>query len=253
MVRLSQTEVYSFESGHHMAVGISIAEENFATYLSTRVHKRHYDEPATDTLATDLSSIGTTGFAKEELSAVLAIEPKLTPSSVGETFAECYLEDYHDSRIPYPHRRDSKNPRSEPSGADIVGFSSTGDTTVFLFGEIKTSREDRHPPSVVTNKSGLYAQMNAITSSKKNRSVLIGWLLRKIKNTDYSDWLVAFRHYKCNEFKAIGVLVRSTRPDKRDIQYTLDKIETTPGMLLDVLALYIPVSLTSFVRMVATT
>ncbi len=245
--------MYSFERDHHMAVGISITKENFTTYMNTRVHERHYDEPMTDTLATELSSIGTTGFAKEELRAVLAIEPKLTPSSVGETFTECYLEDYYNSRIPYPHRRDAKNPRSEPSGADIVGFSSTGDNTMFLFGEIKTSSEDRHPPGVVTNKGGLCAQMNAIISSKKNRRVLIGWLLRKIKNTDYNDWLAAFRHYKSNEFKAIGVLVRSTRPDKRDIKSTLDKIETKPNMLLNVLALYIPVSLTSFTRMVATT
>lgn len=250
---LSRTKVHSFGSDSRVAIAVRIAEEGFAAYLGTRTRERHYDESMTDALATELSSINTTGFAKEELSAILATEPKLEPSSVGETFAECYLEDYRDSRIPYPHRRDVKNPRSEPNGADIVGFSYAGGTTMFLFGEVKTSEEDSYPPSVVTGRRGLYAQMNAIMLSKKNRRILIGWLLRKIAYTDYSDWLVAFRHYKRDEFRAVGILIRSTKPNERDIESALDRIQTKPSTFLDVLALYIPVSLDSFVRMVATT
>ena len=124
---------------------------------------------------------------------------------------------------------------------------------MFLFGEVKTSGKDKYPPSVLSGRRGLYEQMNAITSSKKNQRTLITWLLRKIGDADYTDWLAAYRHYKRDEFRAVGILVRSTKLDERDVQCMLDKIQANPSTFLDVLAIYIPTSLDSFVRMVATT
>ena len=198
------------------------------------------------------STLGTTGFSDKELNDILTIQSKPTPWSVGETFAECYLEDYHNSQIPYPHGRGLKNPHSEFAGIDIVGFFHVGNTTMFLLGEIKTSKEEKHPPRVVTGKNGLSAQINSIIISKEIRRISIRWLSLKIGETNSDGLLLDFiAAYKHNKFQTVGILIRSTNPDRRDIKSMLDKIQVEPNTHLDILALYLPITLNSFVDMVA--
>ena len=67
---------------------------------------------------------------------------------MGESLAECFLEDYEGASFPYPYSRDQRNPLASPAGPDLAGYADGGET-VFLFGEVKTTGDKSRPPGVV--------------------------------------------------------------------------------------------------------
>ena len=142
---LSLQEVYDMHTGAVRCRGTVIKNDGLDAYLAGRVREWHYDKRGAKEHIMNIS--GLTGFGATEVKKRLPPPgPPATPWRVGESFAQCFLEDCWFAKFPYPTSRDLKNPNASLAGADLVGFYHKDGETAFLFGETKTSHEEKHPP-----------------------------------------------------------------------------------------------------------
>ena len=113
-----------------------VLKDGFCEYLYSRVRARFYDIQGTESLIEEFSDIASTGFEERLLIDIFSTSPPIDDWKIGEALAECYLEDFEKVRFYYPSSRDSKNPKANLQGADLVGFVDIDEeTTIFLFGE----------------------------------------------------------------------------------------------------------------------
>ena len=226
--------------------GLEVQETGFAEYLSGRVTERYYDVEGTDRLVEEFPGMAATGFESNVLRDASSSIPAPKPWQVGESLSECFLEDHKDARFPHHSRRDLKNPNASPTGADLVGYSHLGDTTLFLFGEVKTSSEDHCPPPVVAR---LRKQLQDLGSCKIRHSIIM-WLCFKVAdleddNLDKQDFRKALDSYCQEKFKIVGVLIRDITPQKKDLEGLFIQVKTDlyPQRHIELLALYLPVAI----------
>lgn len=223
-------------------------DDDFEHYMINRVAPRYRDDEG-DRLLSDMDSAGQAGFEPETLKSTAAY----IPSRIAEVLAECFLMDHHNVSILYNRLRDSINPRASPTGPDIIGIADAR----FIFGETKSSSQQKHPPSPVYGKSGLIEQLNDIKKNGEKRRNMIKWLGHKIRlfELDRASWRQAKQRY-CEsgdrDFKICGVLVRDTKPNKRDTAMVYDEVskDMRRPTLLDILALYIPVPISRLADMI---
>lgn len=232
-------------SGERRCSGIKIHQNGLAEYLANRVRQRHHGLSFIDEMVEKFPDIRVTDFGNGGLAKM---RPKPEPWEVGESFSECLLEDHMGARLPYSSWQDLKNQDASPAGADLVGFDYQNDSAVFLFGEVKTSAQTRHPPSVVND---LKRQMQDLGSDKTSFR-LVFWLGLKTKTQkDRLDFGQAIKSYAKCTFKLIGVLIRDTVPDKRDLEgafvHLADVLSHT--ITLEMLAAYLPVAIDDIPRM----
>lgn len=217
----------------------------FAEHVRSRVRDRCADEAG---IAGILQSIqdNASEFEYTRIGEILATEPPSEAWKVGECIAECFLEDSKEAILPRPRR--PKNPRASPSGPDLAGFSREKDQTLFLFGEVKTSSEERSPPAVMR---GMASQLQDIASSEPKRHALIKWLLNEIGPDQLKDALAAWRSYLKGRYRLVGALIRDTEPAKSDISAACSKLKKMAGCMLALYAIYLPVGIGQAVSMVA--
>lgn len=228
--------------------GTVIENNGLDAYLADRVRKWHYDKRGIEEHITNIS--GLTGFDTDEVKKKLPpASPESIPWRIGESFAQCFLEDCWFAKFPYPPSRDVKNPNASLAGADIIGFYHKNGETTFLFGDVKTSHEDKHPPRVITEqKMGLLTQM---TNLKCNhvRSSMVYWLMHIItdENDPYKQYLddAIVSYVRQNAVRLVGILIRDTRPDKTDLVYAFERLKTDTRTCLDMWALYMSVPISS--------
>jgi len=166
--------------------------------------------------------------------------------------AECYLEDFEKVRFYYPSSRDAKNPKANLQGADLVGFVDVDEeTTIFLFGEVKTSGDKNSPPQVMYGRSGMIDQLRDIKNNPNLRKSLIRWLGFKVKalsddvpfKKDYQKALkVYLKEGAEHKYFLFGILIRDTEPKDTDLKsrYESLKSDLPNGAQLKLVALYIP-------------
>ena len=164
--------------------GIGIRSDGFSDYLSTRVKAELDDAKGTQSLVDMIGNIK--GFNKKKLHDRLSVKIPRAGWRIGEKFAECYLADYRGALFPYNYIRDMKNRKASMPGVDLVGLATVGDRTLFLFGEVKTSRQIG-TPSVVYGKYGLTCQLNRLMSDSGVRIELIKWLGKKLIDRNIED------------------------------------------------------------------
>ncbi len=174
------------------------------------------------------------------------------PWRIGETLAECFLEDRQNAEFPYPASRNQKTGGEPGAGADLVGYSAGGTTS--LFGEVKTSSELRYPPPAATGGKGTRWQLARLASSGCVRKRLIRWIAFNVLESG-GDGLerckAAFDSYAAKKkVTAAGVLIRDVPPDRRDIEsvFSHTRGHTREGTKLDVLALYLPIPVSDLPR-----
>lgn len=167
--------------------------------------------------------------------------------------AECYLEDFEKIRFYYPPSRDARNPKANLQGADLVGFIDIDETTtIFLFGEVKTSGDKNSPPQVMRGESGMINELRRIKNDPSLREAIIRWLGFKVKDLPdddpfKKDYRKALKIYikddAENKYFLLGVLVRDTTPRDTDLKsrYESLKSELTRKVRLKLIALYIPI------------
>jgi len=217
-------EVYKNESEQTISYkGLIFINDNFKKYLNNRVSKRFYDIENTKELVKEAKdSLPETGFDEEKLIEIFKSQREPKNWLIGETLAECLLEDNSICRFHYDYSRDAKNPNTNQTGADLVGFSDVNEETYFTFGEVKTSSDKNSPPKVLYGRTGMVKQIEDLKDLDKKRKALVRWLWNKamyIRGQFYSDCKKALRNYieNGNKIKLIGVLVRDTDVTKRDL------------------------------------
>ena len=252
---LSRETIYEKTNKWTSFHGVALLKDGFGEYLSSRVRKRFYDVEGSDSLFEEFKNIASTGFEEQLLIDIFSASPPIEDWKIGEALAECYLEDFERVRFYYPPSRDLRNPKANLQGADLVGFIDIDEkTTIFLFGEVKTSGDESSPPQVMYGRSGMIDQLRDIKNNPDLRKSLIKWLGFKVEPLNNSDpfkidYTKALKIYIRKEvtykYFLFGVLIRDTEPKDTDLKsrYEYLKNDISIEVKLKLVALYIPISI----------
>lgn len=211
------------ENGKLGYEGVLFAKDEFPVFLKQIVSPVYKDEDYN--LRMKEVAIDMTGFDSVNLQAVFDTMPKVSNFRIGELVAEKIVENRYNAKFTYNSDRDLKNPNSNNTGADLVGFIEREDGAInFLFGEVKTSEEQSVPPSVMYGSAGMIEQLGELGTKPDKLNSLVKWIFIKC-NSD-KDSLVqkyikeALQQYMKDRssVQLIGVLIRDTNPDEMDLK-----------------------------------
>jgi len=245
---------YKWASGWSSCQGV-ILGDGFKEYLSSRVKEKFYDVEGSVSLIEEFQDIASTGFEKELLVNMFSASPLIEDWKIGEALAECYLEDFEKIRFYYPPSRDTRNPKANFQGADLVGFIDIDEnTTLFLFGEVKTSGDKSSPPQVMYGRSGMIDELRRIKNDPNLRNAIIRWLGFKVRDLPdddpfKKDYRKALKIYikddAENKYFLLGILVRDTTPKDTDLKSRYDSLKNDlpREVRLKLIAMYIPISI----------
>jgi len=237
--------------------GVNFDEDECHNHLRGHVKDNLLDREEWHDSLTRLRALrDETGFsASEELLAdIQALENQEIETQqfrIGEAYAEVILEQELTCRFHWNENRDTRNPKGNKTGADLVGFIEVDGQVLFLFGEVKTSSEvANRPPQVMTNADGIERQLRDLYNDRNKRLILISYLKNKMRHYQdghpfKSDFEASERAYYSGncDYQLIGVLVRDVEPDERDVSTSYNRLKdhvlTPKGIKL--LAMYLPV------------
>jgi hypothetical protein len=238
-------------------IGISVNDAEFRSQLQNGVKDNLIDREEWQDSLDKLNALREeTGFsASPELLADIQLleneEVECQQFRVGEAYTEIILEQEFSCRFHWNESRDTRNPKGNKTGADLVGFIEIEEQVLFLFGEVKTSSEiANRPPQVMTSSHGIERQLRDLYSDKAKRLLLITYLKSKMRHYPEghkfrSDFDSSFRAYYSGlcDYQLIGVLVRDVEPDEQDLRASYHRLQAQilnpKGIKL--LALYLPI------------
>lgn len=224
----------------------------FEDFVTNEVASRLHDDLGKADFTSHLNSLASTGFAQNSLQAILEAEhPEERDWAVGEALAEAWLSREHGVVWPWNMERDKRTPRASLPGADLVGFAIQGGETRLALGEVKCSSDSHAPPNVMTGRSGMTRQLEALATDMGLLYTLIRWLQPRCRgNGAEPHFNAAIGLLLRSGNKAItlfGVLIRDTQPDEGDLrnrgQHLGGIVKAPAGCHL--LALYLPCSIAS--------
>lgn len=226
--------------------GILFLENKFVEYLGERVKDRFLDTQWTNELVERAKeALQDTGFDMGHLEEILTNSEEEDNWRIGECLAECVLEDHFSARFDYNNSRDAKNPNGNDTGADLVGLYSDEQDIIFLFGEVKTSKDIETPPNVLYGKTGMIKQLETLRDEEGKRNSLIRWIWSKAVASHGSEFhekcAIALRNYMVDKkLKLVGVLVRDTEVHKRDLYSRARSLnENIPdGLQIELISIY---------------
>ena len=238
---LAKSTRYRMKDGSYACRGEAIGKSGFLRYMRERVGPRHRDDAGRAVIERELEEIASAGFDDGVRAGLLSTSRPLHYWRVGESLAECYMEDFEGAAFPYPGQRDEKNPSASAAGADLVGYSTDGSGTTFLFAEVKTTRDKSRPPSAAWKLGGQLEELR-----RRRGASLVRWLMLKagaggVKRDERHRNALA--SYGEGRLRIAGVLVSDRDPDKRDLGGLFGRLAAGPrgGERLDLVALYLPV------------
>lgn len=247
---------------HHNVVwkGYDINDnDKYRTFMATNVRNRLNDTDGQEIIEIHLRSLASTGFEVDNLETLLNAKSREERYwAVGESFSEAILEEELDVVFPWNHTRDLRNENASLPGADIVGLINDNGQYKLLFGEVKTSEENRYPPQVVTARHGIANQLETLGTDQTRIITLISWLLYRCKDTEYetgfSEAIKYLLSTNSNQgLYLVGVLVRpNITANVNDLQsrgISLGDIfdgTVTKALLL---AFYLPQALNDFANL----
>ena len=226
--------------------------------MSVGVTERVRDSAFENELANKLRGLASSGASAEWLASFLdeTTAREVLPWQVGEAVAETVLAGEHGVTFPWNVRRDQRNPRASLQGADIVGFSDGLGGPQFVFGEVKSSSDQSSPPTVVVGRSGLDKQLERLIGDKKLQFTLLKWLYARVGDapgSTFANALAAFIESQGELIRLIGVLVRDTPANERDVSErvrTLGDQVRRPGSV-EIYVMYMPRPMTEWEGWVA--
>jgi hypothetical protein len=233
------------------------------SYLKGPVKDNLIDREQRDELLNSLKTLKSdTGFdindqLLADIQALENDEVNVRNFRIGEAYAEIVLEENFQCRFHWNELRDTRNPKGNKTGADLVGFIEVDGQALFLFGEIKTSSEAAHPPQVMTYEKGMEKQLCDLFDKDEKRRVLISYLQNKARlfedghqfKEDFNASIKAY--YAANgNYQLVGVLVRDTEPVKEDVSESYHRIkeQILEPTGLNLLALYVPVQKSKWLK-----
>lgn len=177
---------------------------------------------------------------------------------MGEALAEIFLKKYFNCRFYWNRLRDTLNPKAILTGPDLVGFIEVDNEVLFLFGEVKTSSEEKSPPQVMTNPNGLENQIIDLFKDQQKRLNIIIYLSSKINKDHFNDFKNDFdkaskNYYKPNStYVLFGVLVRDTKPNEDDVKISYEKLSNIilKPVGIQLLSLYLKIPKSQWLSMI---
>lgn len=240
------TEVYQCDASSCKGRGYSWSQDELTSAISSDVLNDVRDVEGRTEIASIFTDLSLTGFETTKLNEVLACSEPLKPWRVGEAIASAYLTSHRRCCFPWDDSRDIRKPKSSLPGADLVGFSNTGDDCRFAFGEVKTSSEVVYPPQVMSySGDGLAAQMKNLRDDTLIRNQLLLYLGYRAKNAQWEDsFKTATRRYLNDQMdvSVFGVLVRDVLPDEQDLKRRVAQLSSgnRVPLRMEAIALYLP-------------
>lgn len=205
--------------------GYGVSDEAaFRRFMHDRVGQRVRDEEVRDPFEVELRGLATTGMATEFVERLLQAIPEPPGWEIGEALAECVLQGGSLGEVCWPWNtvRDRRTPRASLPGADLVGFFRQDNVALLLFGEVKTSSDRRIPPNVMHGGGALTWQLNENATRLDVQCTLLRWLRSRCFSADHRELYRAATSRYVNsggkEILLVGVLVRDTEPDERDVR-----------------------------------
>jgi len=258
---MSFSLVYKQENsdGNCCYFGYQFDKAYVKAHFSNEIKKKLVDYPGTRELVESFDDIVETDFDRDVLKKILRLAfEKFEMWKIGEAFCEFFLEKEFKVRFWYNHLRDLKNPKASPTGPDLVGFIDINEDTIFVFGEVKTSEDERSPPQVFYGKTGFKNQINELKNNKTISYNLIRYLGFKVSNlpkTDpfCKDYRSALKIYikKRNRIHLCGLLVRDTKCNCKDLESGYNNLKniTHKDMIIKLIGLYIPIKMKKWEQM----
>ena len=203
--------------------GVSFQNGEFPIFLKEIISPAYRDKAYNSRMKE--IAIDMTGFDSKNLQEVFDTTPKVSNFRIGELVAEKIVESRYNAKFTYNSDRDLKNPKSNNTGADLVGFIELEDGAInFLFGEVKTSSDQSVPPGVMYGPNGMIDQLTSLSNNQIKIPSLVKWIFLKCRSD--KDLQVqkcirdAMQHYAEDKknIRLIGVLVRDTNPDEWDLK-----------------------------------
>jgi hypothetical protein len=249
------TKTYDVKKGRTSLAGWRFeSEAESKTYFAKRVKSKIQQSDSTNLLQEYLVEMADTGFEAATLNAQVDSPPLAKDWEIGEAFAEVILEDRFDASFPWPTSWDKRTPKASLPGPDITGFYQKNSPR-FLFGEVKSSSEEKSPPQVARSGDDcLSRQVKRLVTSGSHRQQSIGWLLVRVK--DSPRWKTVFdealRRYADGEACVCGILVRGgIEPTTDDLSPVQDDLTDSSGTFdVMLLVFYLPFEKSKWVEIV---
>lgn len=206
----------------------------------------------------ELKALASTGLATEFVDKSLRSVPPPQDWEVGEALAECLLERDPNRAVFWPWNRawERRTPRGSLPGADLVGFARVGGEMLLLFGEVKTSKDPRCPPSVMKGPNGMESQLIRLATHHGIGITLLNWLRPRCQDPPFSQYFQeSAKRYLESEGRVallVGALIRDTHPDERDLAGSAASLKNQAEnqTRIDLVAWYLPTSIASLPELV---
>lgn len=222
-------------------------------HMRTRVRERVEDMEHVGLIEVALHEAAVSSKDAKYVDEVLSSSAPKRPWSIGEAVAECFPADDSDRDIiwPWNRARDLIEPNASLPGADLIGFCTKDGETRLLIGEVKTSSEQRTPPTVMNINSGMPCQiMKNATSTKVRRKLLLTWLGARCTTEDmkllYRAAVAKLVRSGGRDILVMGMLLRDTEPSELDIsaaaEHLADNLDSPTDAEISVWYLPIPIS-----------
>lgn len=231
-----------------LAHGLSYKDEQLSEILAGPVKHILQDTAGNVELWDLLGSVVSTEFEQEGLRQALTDETVPNNWRVGEAIAEAFVAQQGNCTFPWPTGRDLKNPNASAAGCDLTGFQPVADAELpyrFVFGEVKTSEENKVPPSVMT---GLGNQLFGLRDNRQVKDALFRYLGHHASRAIWAPMFksAAKRYLQSNttDVAVYGVLVRDLAPSASDISGRAKALATNcPAQTdIEIYALYLPLN-----------
>lgn len=238
-------ECYRHGTSPSTGTGQSWNAEELGAAINGQVSALVFDDQGKADIEELLAGVAETSFEQEQLTRALAVPDNVENWRVGEAIAEAYLTVHRDCLFPWPDGRDERKSGSSLPGADLVGVQQDKQGDRFVFGEVKTSGEAKHPPGAVYGRTGLKQQLEDLRDKVGIRNDLFKYLGHRAKNATWVDrFKAASKRYLNNssDIQLFGVLVRDVEPNVDDVRVRVEKLGNgcPAGTQIELLALYLP-------------
>lgn len=248
------TEIYNADSTPVAARGYEYAQADLDAARATEIPALLADEEGQAELADFCGALGLTGFAQQVLEETLEANEEEDHSRgwrEGEALAEAWLTAHKACEFPWPFNRDLRHHRASLPGAEMVGMAGAGpDDAVLAFGQVKTSKDVRIPPSVVTAGSKcLIQQMRDLREDDKIKKTLVQYLAYRGCAADGEPWVAKFqaaliRYCESGKLQMaiFGVLIRDVAQAALDLSAAAVTLANgcDPRTRMELVAIYLP-------------
>ncbi len=256
-MELHKTECYALESNYCRTAGLSIEPAEAVRNYMRRTVRPEWQRWETLDHA-HVSSLEAAGFSSTFIGEITQRGGQRRSENnlrgdFGEVLASLLLSAFYDMEFPWPSFWDRKTPGASLSGADLVGLTEDASGVAFVVGQVKTSAEERYPPTVVRRMDdGLITQLKSL---RNNRRIVLGHLKYLFLHCQGRRWEgrlhLAMRRLddEPTDFLIVGALIRDTRPTQADLESTHCTFAEVAGATVQNYGFYLPVSLVECVQL----